>query len=255
MKKEFDKAIQDYTDTIRLDPTDATVYYWRGCLWYFTKENDKAIADLTDTIRLDPKFARAYYFRAAVYFEKQKFDEVVADLTEAIRLNPKDRYALNKRGTAYAKRKEYDKAIADYTEVIHLGPESADSYYNRGIAHSDKKEYAKAIADYTEAIRLNPKDPDAKGNLAWILATCPKDDVRDGKKAVEYATKACELSNWRNAIDLYILAAAYAESGNFKEAVKWQKKAIELGFPDKGKEKKAQERLKLYEAGKPFRDE
>jgi TPR repeat protein len=90
--------------------------------------------------------------------------------------------------------------------------------------------------------------------LAWILATCPKDDLRDGKKALEYAMKACELNEWKIAFDLSTLAATHAECGDFKAAVKWQKKAIELGFEDQEDAEKARKELKLYEEGKPFRD-
>jgi hypothetical protein len=78
--------------------------------------------------------------------------------------------------------------------------------------------------------------------------------VRDGKKAIEYATKACELSQWNEAYPLASLAAANAESGNFKEAVKFQKKALEVGFDDKEKKEKAIELLKLYEENKPHRE-
>jgi hypothetical protein len=78
--------------------------------------------------------------------------------------------------------------------------------------------------------------------------------LRDGKKAVEHATKACELTGWNEATSLDNLAAAYAECRDFTMAVMWQKKALELGFPDKEKVK-ARQRLKLYEAGKPYRDE
>lgn len=79
--------------------------------------------------------------------------------------------------------------------------------------------------------------------------------MRDGKKAVEHAKQGCELSNWKDPFQLDILAAAYAESGQFEEAVKWQKKSLES--PDYPREEleRAQERLKLYEQGKAYRDE
>jgi tetratricopeptide (TPR) repeat protein len=78
--------------------------------------------------------------------------------------------------------------------------------------------------------------------------------VRDGKKALELAKKACELSQWNNAECLETLAAAHAELGNFKEAVKCQKQAIELGFDDEDRLKKARQQLKLYEDSKPCRE-
>ena len=103
--------------------------------------------------------------------------------------------------------------------------------------------------------RLSPEDPTIYYALAWVLATCPKKEVRDGKRAIKLAKRACELSNWKEANSLHTLAVAHAELGQFKEAVKWQKKAIDLGIKDAAKLAEARERLKLYEQGKPYGEE
>ena len=94
---------------------------------------DKAIADYTEAIRLDPKFAEAYYNRGVAYENKGEYDKAIADYTEAIRLDPKYAEAYNSRGFAYGNKGEHDKAIADYTEAIRLDPKYANAYYNRGV--------------------------------------------------------------------------------------------------------------------------
>jgi hypothetical protein len=67
----------------------------------------------------------------------------------------------------------------------------------------------------------------AHHGLAWNLATGPE-NLRDGKRAITHAKKACELTDYRNPGALETLAAAHAEAGNFKEAVRWQKEAIQI---------------------------
>jgi tetratricopeptide (TPR) repeat protein len=186
---------------------------------------------------------------------KKEYDKAIKDFTDAIRLDPKNAAAYRYRGHAHFKKKEYDRAIKDFTDAIRLGPKFITAYFGRGLAYYFKKEYDKAIRDYTQAIRLDPKDAPAYTNLAWLLATCPKEEVRNGKKAVEYAKKACELTGWKEPNKLSVLAAAHAEAGQFKEAVKWEKKALEIGWDDKVQQEGARKRLKLYEAGKPYRDE
>jgi tetratricopeptide (TPR) repeat protein len=194
-------------------------------------------------------------------FHKKDFDKAFEGFSEAIRLDPKNGLAHFGRGMVYLSKKEHNKAISDFNEVMRLTPKiTADPRVNifyslRGQAFQGNKEYHLAIADYDQAIRLQPKTPTAYNQLAWLLATCPKGELRDGKRAVALATKACELSKWKDGTTIDTLAAANAECGNLKEAVKWQQKAIEMGYGDKEEEKKGRERLKLYEEGKAYREE
>jgi tetratricopeptide (TPR) repeat protein len=192
--------------------------------------------------------------RGQEYAEKKEYDKAVREFTEAIRLDPKNAEAYHERGRAYFEMKEYDKAISDFTEAIRIEPD-AGSYVARGGAYEHKKDYARAVSDYEQALRLDAEDDDALNSLAWVLATCPNDGVRNGPRAVELATKACKGTDWDNADFLDTLAAAHAEAGNFNDAVRWETKALEVGFAEKKDKKDAEARLKLYEAGKPYRDQ
>jgi tetratricopeptide (TPR) repeat protein len=201
----------------------------------------------------DDKTAAHFLARATTSYQGGEHDKAIGDYTEAIRLAPNYAHAYCCRGLAWYMKGEHDKAIADYTKAIRLAPNYAHAYSGRGLACYMKGEHDKAVGDYTEAIRLDPGLASAYNGLAWLLATCPDSKYRDGKKAVQYAMKACELSKWKNHGFLDTLAAAYAETGDFAEAVKWQEKAIELA-PEDEKEN-CRSRLDLYKSGEFYRDD
>lgn len=100
-------------------------------------------------------------------------------------------------------------------------------------------------------MQLDPGYPNSHAGLAWVYASCIDDSYRDGKQALESATTACELTQWKEWSSLATLAASHAELGDFGEAVRWQNKALEIA-PDKEKTKMT-ERLDLYKSGKPYR--
>jgi tetratricopeptide (TPR) repeat protein len=146
-------------------------------------------------------------------------------------------------------------ATAYFNRRVQANPKDTIAltiYDDRGRAWSEKKQYDKAIADYNEAIRLDPKCVTAYNNRAWLWATCPEAKVRDGKKAVESAKKALELDP-KNADWMDTLAVAYAESGDFVEAVRWQEKA--LADPQFKNNPDLRRRLELYRNKKPYRQE
>ena len=90
--------------------------------------------------------------------------------------------------------------------------------------------------------------------MAWLLAACPDADLRDGARALVHAQKACELTEYKDCHCLASLAAAYAESGDFPAAAKWQQKAIEH-VPQEQSSDELTSRLELYQSAKHPRAE
>jgi len=143
-----------------------------------------------------------------------------------------------------------DQIILYCTRVIESNPGAAESYYERGNAYKERGKYDQAITDYMKAFEIKPGNPKAANSLAWLLATVKEKELRDGKRAVEFALKACELTEWKNPSYLDTLAAAYARDGDFEKAVKWQLKALESN--DRAFDAAFYERLKLYKERKPW---
>lgn len=125
-------------------------------------------------------------------------------------------------------------------------------HYYIGLDHLRKKEYRQAVSSFESSIEADPNYAPAVNELAWFLATANEKEMRDGKRAVELALKACELTEWKNSNYIDTLAAAYARADEFAQAVKWQEKALEsMKSTDYYLRRRLQERLRLYRSHKP----
>lgn len=252
-EEEYDKAIADFSEAIRLKPNFALAYYYRGSAWGEKEEEEKEFADYIEAIRVDPDCAEAYHGRADMWDRKGEDEKAIADYNTLIRLDPYRWTSYSSRGDYWLKKGEYDKAIADFNETLRFVPDFSLTFTSRGDAWRKKGEYEKALADYKMAIECDPGvNATAHERIAWLQATCPEALFRDGKAAIENATIACQWWNWEFASTIGALAAAYAEAGDFENAVKRQKQALELASDDDKDEYQA--RLKLYESGKPYRE-
>ena len=151
--------------------------------------------------------------------------------------------------------KKWDEAIVDYDAAIALAPADFRALMGRAAARYGKGEIEKALEDYTETMKRHPDEPQPFNDYAWMLATAPKEGVRNGAKAIEMAIQACKLTEYKNAAFIDTLAAAYAEKGNFDEALKWQEEAVKLsGDQPEDVKKELEERIPLYKAKKPYRE-
>jgi tetratricopeptide (TPR) repeat protein len=221
-RKEYDTAIREYTEAIRIDPNYVNAYVERGIAYRYKGDNDRAIADYTDAIRLNSINALAYYNRGLAYYYKGDYDRAIGDYTDAIRLNPNDVNAYYNRGIAYKNKGDNDRAIGDYTDAIRLNPNYTNAYNNRGLAYQDKRDYDRAIADYSDAIRLNPDYAIAYYNRGLVYY-----NKRDYDLAIADNTEAIRLNpNYANAYDNRGLAYRY--KGDNDRAIADHTEAIRL---------------------------
>ena len=167
--RNYNRAIADFTEALRLDPNNADTYIDRGNAYRYrgsSGDYEMAIRDYTQAIRLDPNNADAYCYRGIAYNKARVYDLAIADLTQAIRLNPNFADAYNNRGIAvYSNRKDFVRAIADISQAIRLNPNFADAYNNRGNVYYSERLFYYAIEDYEVALRLDPNNATIRQNL------------------------------------------------------------------------------------------
>jgi tetratricopeptide (TPR) repeat protein len=160
-QQNYDEAIRLFTNAIASGELSqkqlSSVYPLRGLAWSNKKDYDKAIADYTKGIEINPQSAEAYGGRGDAWYGKGDYAKAIADYTKAIEINPKDAGSYHNRGLAWYVKKDYDKAIADFTKAIEINPKDAGSYHNRGLAWQGKGDGVKAIEDYAKAKELGYK--------------------------------------------------------------------------------------------------
>jgi tetratricopeptide (TPR) repeat protein len=148
-----------------------------------------------------------------------------------------------------------DEAIVHYRKALETKPDDISTHNNLGLALQAKGQIAEAIDHYEFVLKADPDYVNALINLAGILATDPDSKYQDAPQAVLLSRKACQITGYKNPVFLDTLAAAYAASGNFSEAVSTAQKAIDLALSANQK-KLAQEigeKLELYKTGQPNR--
>lgn len=108
---EYDKAIVEFTEALKLDPKMAAAYYNRGISYYFNKDYDKAIEDYSQAIKLNSNYSAAFTWRGIAYDNKGEYDKAIESLSQAIRLNSNDKWSYYNRAKVYVKRKSMIKRL------------------------------------------------------------------------------------------------------------------------------------------------
>ena len=156
-KREYDDAIADYTEAVKLNPKHAPSYNNRGSTYEKQGDNKSALADYSKAIQAAPNFGLAYNNRCWSYYLARDFKNALPDCNKALKLNPKNSHALDSRCAVYVGQKKYDLAIADCSKAIDLDASYGYPYFNRGDALYYKGQTKAALADFQMAQRLIPK--------------------------------------------------------------------------------------------------
>ncbi len=250
--RHYTEAFNDLERAAGLGSKSIFVYLTKGLMLLERKELDDAEAAFRTAVQIDPKSTDAFLSIGTIQLMRSQPAEAVKTFSHALQLEPEKADAFGGRATAYLSLGQQKAALQDLNHAIRIDPSKADNFRNRGTVSSYLGEWPQALADVETAVNLAPNDTESQLVRAWMLATCPDAKLRDGKKAVASATRACELTQWKVAHPLAALAASYAESGDFVSALKWQQKAIELSPGNDPARRTYAIALDRYRARKPY---
>jgi Flp pilus assembly protein TadD len=252
----IEEAMEHYHKAIQINPNSPEALTSLGVALTAKGRFDEAIENHYKAIQISPNDSDALYNLGIALAAKGRFDEAIENYRKAIQINPNDSEALYNLGNALAAQGRFDEAIENYRRAIQVNSNRPETFFHLGMTLGLSGRTREAVVQYREALRLNPNLAEALNNLAWVLAASPDDGLRNGAEAIRLAERACELTHYGHPLFIGTLAAAYAESGRFPEAVTTAEKAEQLatsaGLPAVAA--KNRQLLELYRAGKPYHE-
>lgn len=249
-----DAAIQQYRMSLalRMDPE---ICHNLGNALLETGRPDEAFAYFKKSIEMAPEYPIAYSDLGNMYLQKGQVDLAIEYIQKALQIEPDLPIATYNLGNAYAEEQRFDLAIRYWEKAIQLQPDYPMPHNNLANAYLLEGQTVKAVEQWKLALKYMPDLTSAQVNLAWILATSPDPSLRDGPSAVALAERATQVSQGRNPVALRSLAAAFAENGQYPDAVAAAQQAIQLGSGNPGLAANIQSQLKFYQNHQPFRDQ
>ena len=287
-KVRLEKAREAFDKAIAIAPDAAGPLLQRARVLAMQGEQPEAIADLDKAVEMAPENAVPLVLRARIQQQAGNSEAATADLAKVLAAQPDNPAALELRGLMAADAGNFAAAIRDFTALagrpqqdplvlgqlgmLHLAakqPRAAIRWFGKALDLDDNQflsrrgrsdalisigKHAEALKDLEAALTLKPDDSGVLNNLAWLLATSPVEELRDGKRAIDLATKACEETEWKAAHIISTLAAAHAETGDFVKAREISQKAVEVDGGTSGIDDQLNKELQSYRDEKPWRE-
>ena len=252
----IDDARAHYFAVLKFNPDSAAAHNDLAKLYHLEKKLDAAAAEYSRALELDPKLAAAHNNLGIVFLEQGKPVAGAGELKAALHLEPGNLETQYNLVRALNESGHWDESAPLGEQLAKARPNDPNVAYQWGVALANQKKSRDALSCFAHALLLNQDFPEALDRTAWILATDPHPEFRNGTEAVKMALRANELTENANAGFLLTLAAAYAEAGQFSEAITAAQKARELAATGKNDTiaAKSGQLLELFRSHQPNRE-
>lgn len=253
---ELEEAARWFQEYLKLNPESAKVLGLLGDVRFRQNQLEAAVKLYQQALQIEPQRASSRYGLACAYVALQRFAEAEKELQQVIATDARMAEAHFQLGIVTSTLNRTTAAVTHFTDAAKLKPDSALYQYHLATALDSAGRKPEAIKAYERAIELDPAFAEPLNNLAWLLATDHDDQIRDARRAIQLAEKACELTQQKEAFLIGTLAAAYAEAGRFEDATNAAQRAMARAQAAGQSElvKRNSELLKAYELRKTYRD-
>jgi tetratricopeptide (TPR) repeat protein len=249
-------AIAHFRSALQTNPDYAGARNSLGVTLFDKGDKAEAIAQYQAALLINPDYAEARNNLGIALFDMGETTEAIAQYRKALENDPNYVKADYNWGNALASEGQLDEAIAHFRRAVKVKPGYTNAWSTLGLVYFQKGDIQQAIDSWQRALQIAPAQPDVQNNLAWLLATTPDAALRNGPRAVALAEQASQFSGGANAPVLHTLAAAYAETGRYRDAAATARRALELAAAQTNADLTARlpNEIILYEAGQPLRD-
>jgi tetratricopeptide (TPR) repeat protein len=253
-KGQMDAAIRYFQRAIQLQPDYPAAFCNLGYALLQEGRRTEALAAYNQALALDPRYALAHNDLGNILLQLGRTDQAMDHFRQAAEILPDFAEARFNMAEVFLARGRLDDAISQYKKALEIRPDLAGADYKLGNIFAQQGRQAEAVAHYESALKTRPDQAPACNNLAWLLAASPDPSLRNGPRAVELAQRADQLARGTNPVYLGTLAAAYAEAGQFGQAVKTIERALPLAANDAALTRALEKQNAHYKAGTPFRE-
>jgi tetratricopeptide (TPR) repeat protein len=228
-----------------------------GAAYELAGRKAEALREYKEALRVNPGMGQAHNNLASLLEESGQYEEALFHYREALRLKPGAWQANANLAACLARLGRLEEAAAPYLSALRLAPGDPRPPYAMGKALLIANRRVEAVQRFRDALRLNPNHLQTLVYLSRLRASAPEQELRNGPEAIELAERAKAIAGEQEYFLLDTLAMAYAEAGRYPEAIGHLKKAIELlrAGGDPARMKELETRMRLYETGRPFREE
>ena len=250
----LDEATVRLERALELDPTNSHVHGNLGVVLVRRGRLDEAIAHLQMAVKLDAECTEAHTNLGKALMKVGRLEEATEHFRITSELDAEDPLSHFDLGNVLLARGMLEEAVACFKKSVEIKPQFVDGRLRLGNLLAAQGLFGPAVAELQEAVAVAPDNPKAINDLAWLLAVCQDDDIRDGARAIELIEPACRNTDYRVPLLLSTLAAAYAETGRFSDAIATADKALGLVKPENEYEaKRIRQHLEFYRRNAPFR--